>query len=116
MADDTTQPPAAARVPADAVASGGRPTERITPAHLYRAVALAFLLALVCRYWDDLTRVFLLGYAAAILAVILNALRRRLNVRRKRITADGAKDWSDVVSFQKGTAAEVAAYLREVSR
>lgn len=40
----------------------------------------------------------------------------RLNVRRKRITADGAKDWSDVVSFQKGTAAEVAAYLREVSR
>jgi hypothetical protein len=40
----------------------------------------------------------------------------RLNVRRKRIKADGAKDWSDVVSFQKGTAAEVAAYLREVSR
>ncbi len=87
MADDTTQPPAAARVPADAVASGGRPTERITPAHLYRAVALAFLLALVFRYWDDLTRVFLLGYAAAILAVILNALRRRLTVRRKWLAA-----------------------------
>jgi predicted PurR-regulated permease PerM len=87
MADHPTQDHAAARVPADAVAAGHQRTERITAAHLYRAVVLAFLLALVYRYWDDLTRVFLLGYAAAILAVILNALRRRLNVKRKWLAA-----------------------------
>ena len=87
MADDKTHDPAAARVPADAVASGPSLTERITPVHLYRAVALAFLLALVYHYWDDLTRVFLLGYAAAILAVMLNALRGRLHVKRKWLAA-----------------------------
>jgi predicted PurR-regulated permease PerM len=87
MADDKTQPHAAARVPADAVAAGPPRTEGITPAHLYRTVALAFLLALVYRYWDELTRVFLLGYAAGILAVILNALRRRLHVKRKWLAA-----------------------------
>jgi predicted PurR-regulated permease PerM len=87
MADHTTHDHAAARVPADAVASGSRHTERITPAHLYRTVALGFLLALVYRYWDDLTRVFLLGYAAAILAVVLNALRRHLHVQRKWLAA-----------------------------
>lgn len=40
----------------------------------------------------------------------------RLNIRRKRISPDGAKDWSDVVSFQKATATEVAAYMKGVSR
>jgi predicted PurR-regulated permease PerM len=87
MAEHTTHDHAAARVPADAVASGPKHTERITPAHLYRAVALGFLLALVYRYWDDITRVFLLGYAAAILAVVLNAFRRRLHVQRKWLAA-----------------------------
>jgi predicted PurR-regulated permease PerM len=85
MADPAPQP-AAPRVPADAVAAG-RHTERITPAHLYRTVALAFLLAMVYHYWDDLTQVFLLGYAAAILAIVLNALRRHLHVRRKWLAA-----------------------------
>lgn len=87
MADPAPQPHAAARVPADAVAAGQRTTQGITPAHLYRTVALAFLLAMVYRYWDQLTRVFLLGYAAAILAIILNALRRRLHVKRKWLAA-----------------------------
>lgn len=87
MADHTPPNHAAARVPADAVATGPRHAERITPAHLYRAVALAFLLLLVYRYWEDLTRVFLLIYASAILAVVLNALRRRLHVQRKWLAA-----------------------------
>lgn len=87
MADPTSQQPAAARVPADAVANGSRAGDRITPEHLYRAVALAFLLALAYRYWSHLTQVFLLGYAAAILAVILNALRRRLKVKRAWLAA-----------------------------
>jgi predicted PurR-regulated permease PerM len=76
------------RVPADAVAAPHTGlAERLRPAHLYRAVAMAFLLALVFHYWDDLTRVFLLGYAAAILAVILNALQRRLPIQRKWVAA-----------------------------
>jgi predicted PurR-regulated permease PerM len=88
MADASPSQPAAPRVPADAVAATAHgPAQRLTPAHLYRAVALAFLLALVYRYWDALAQVFLLGYAAAILAVILNALRRRLKVKRAWLAA-----------------------------
>jgi predicted PurR-regulated permease PerM len=87
MADDTPQQHAAARVPADAVAAGHKTLAGIAPGHLYRAVGLAFLLALVYRYWDQLTQVLLLGYAAAILAIILNALRRHLHVKRKWLAA-----------------------------
>jgi predicted PurR-regulated permease PerM len=83
-----THDQAAPRVPADAVAAPqSSAAERLRPAHLYRAVALAFLLALLYRYWDELTHVFLLGYAAAILAVVLNALQRRLPIRRKWVAA-----------------------------
>lgn len=87
MSDSTQPPQAAARVPADAVVARSRQTERITPGHVYRAIGLAFLLALVYRYWDPLTQVFLLGYAAAILAVILNGLRRLLKVKRTWLAA-----------------------------
>ena len=61
MADHNTQVHAAARVPADAVAAGPRRTDGLTPQAVYRAVGLAFLLALVYTYWDELTQVFLLG-------------------------------------------------------
>lgn len=72
------------RVPAEAVAAHHhRGIERLRPVHLYRAVGLAFLLALVFHYWDTLLHVFLLVYAAAILAVVLNALRGVLHLRRK---------------------------------
>lgn len=88
MAKHPTDDQAAPRVPADAVAAPhDGMMERLRPAHLYRAVALGFLLMLLYRYWDQLTHVFLLGYAAAILAVVLNALRRRLNVQRKWLAA-----------------------------
>lgn len=86
MAQPTPDQHAAPRVGADAVAAPHR-DGGFRPEHLYRAVALAFLLALVYRYWDDLTHVFLLGYAAAILAVILNALRRKLHWKRKWVAA-----------------------------
>ena len=79
---------AAPRVPADAVATtNDGPMERLRPAHLYRTVGLAFLLLLLYKYWDQITHVFLLGYAAAILAVILNAVRRRLHMKRKWLAA-----------------------------
>lgn len=76
------------RVPADAVAATpDGPMERLRPAHLYRTAGLAFLLLLLFKYWDDITHVFLLGYAAAILAVILNAVRRKLHMKRKWLAA-----------------------------
>jgi predicted PurR-regulated permease PerM len=80
----SARPAAAARVPAEAVAvHHDRGLDRLRPVHLYRAVGLAFLLALTFRYWDALLRVLLLVYAAAILAVVLNALRGVLRIQRK---------------------------------
>lgn len=88
MAKQPDEEQAAPRVPADAVAATpDGPRERLRPAHLYRTVGLAFLLLLLYKYWDQITHVFLLGYAAAILAVILNAVRRRLNMKRKWLAA-----------------------------
>lgn len=88
MAKNPADEQAAPRVPADAVAAThDGPLDRLRPAHLYRTAGLAFLLLLVFKYWDQLTHVFLLGYAAAILAVILNAVRRKLNMKRKWLAA-----------------------------
>ena len=51
----------------------------IVPADaLYKAVGLFFLLAFFFRYFPQLSRVLLLIYAAAILAIVLNAIVRRL--------------------------------------
>lgn len=87
MAHDTEERPAP-RIPADAVAAHSHSlTDRVRPVHLYRMVALGFLLALLYRYWDQITRVLLLAYAAAILAVILNAVRSRLPLQRKWMAA-----------------------------
>ena len=74
---------AAGPVQADAVAAPRGAAGHLRPEHLYRALGLALLLALVYRYFDALSRVFLLAYAAAILAVAFNALRAWLPLRRK---------------------------------
>lgn len=88
MANHPAEEQAEPRVPADAVAAPhDGPLERLRPAHLYRTAGLAFLLLLLFKYWDQLTHVFLLGYAAAILAVILNAVRRKLHMKRKWLAA-----------------------------
>jgi predicted PurR-regulated permease PerM len=92
MGQEEKQPTAdraAPRVSAEAVAvrHDERGVERLRPVHLYRAVALAFLLAMVFRYWEPLLRLLLLLYAAAILAVVLNALRHKLRLQRKWLAA-----------------------------
>lgn len=88
MAHDAPQPPPAPPVPAEAVAVARAPRgEGLRPAHLYRAVALAFGLAVVFRFFGPVAEALLLGYAAAILAVLLNAVRRRLHVRRRWMAA-----------------------------
>lgn len=51
-------------------------------ARLYGPVLLLFLLALAYRFFDTLSRVLLIAYGAAILAVALNALVRRIPVKR----------------------------------
>lgn len=55
---------------------------RGTRANPYGPVLLLFLLALAYRYFDTLSRVLLIAYAAAILAVALNVVVRRLPIKR----------------------------------
>ena len=59
----------------------------VQPRHLYHAAGLLFLLALLFKFFDQISQVLLLGYAAAILAVGLDALQRRLPLRRKWFAA-----------------------------
>jgi predicted PurR-regulated permease PerM len=83
-----TEPPVrehtAPPVPPEAVAAphghGARP---LRPEDLYRAVALAFLLALTFKFFDTLVRVFLLVYASAILATLFGTLRRVIPLKRR---------------------------------
>jgi predicted PurR-regulated permease PerM len=49
---------------------------------LYRAVGLAFLLALIFRHFDPLAHVLLIAFVGAILAVTFNAVVSRLPMRR----------------------------------
>lgn len=81
-------PGAGGRVPPGAVRPPrGIPRVVIEREHLYKAVALAFLLAVVYRYLDAVVQVFLLAYAAAILAVLFNAVVRRFPLERRWMTA-----------------------------
>ncbi|HEV2149536.1 MAG TPA: AI-2E family transporter [Longimicrobiaceae bacterium] len=59
----------------------------IRPEHLYKAAGLLFLLALLYRFFQEITYGLLLLYAAAILAVLFNALVSRLPLERKWVTA-----------------------------
>jgi predicted PurR-regulated permease PerM len=59
----------------------------LRPEHLYKATGLIFLFALVYRYFTALTQTFLLLYAAAILAVALNPIARRMPLDRKWVAA-----------------------------
>jgi predicted PurR-regulated permease PerM len=56
-------------------------------AHLYRAVLLLFGLALALRFFEVVARFLLITYAAAVLAVALNALGRRLPLQRRWLAA-----------------------------
>lgn len=82
-ASDPTSPPA------DAVAAPPSPGGAVflRPGHLYRAVWLAFLLALLFHFFGTIAQTLLLAYAAAILAVALNAATSRLPLNRKWVAA-----------------------------
>ena len=76
MRPEPTRPPSAS--PAAPHLSGALRAE-----HLYKFAGLLFLLALAYRFFDTLSRVFLMVYAAAIVAVALNAIVRRLPMKRR---------------------------------
>jgi predicted PurR-regulated permease PerM len=59
-----------------------RPTE-LRPEHLYKFAGLLFLLALVYRFFAPISRVLLIVYAAAILAVAFNMVVRRIPMQRR---------------------------------
>lgn len=75
--------------PPDAVAAPPSPGGAVylRPGHLYRAVTLAFLLALLFHFFTPLARALLLAYAAAILAVGLSAVTSRIPLNRKWVAA-----------------------------
>lgn len=55
----------------------------LRPEHLYKAVGLFFLLLFLYRYFDAIKQTLLLVYAAAIVAVALNPIAKRIPVERK---------------------------------
>lgn len=59
----------------------------IRPEHLYKFAGLLFLLALAFHFFDPLSRVLLLAYASAVLAVVLNAVVRHVPLKRGWVAA-----------------------------
>lgn len=59
----------------------------VRPEHLYKAAGLLFLLALLFDHFTSIAHVLLIAYAAAILAVALNALISRLPGERRWVTS-----------------------------
>lgn len=84
-----TQEPDYGPVPPQAVAAppNAAPRLPLAPEHLYKAGGLLFLFALLYRYFEELAQVFLVVYAAAILAVALNVIVRLFPVERRWVTA-----------------------------
>jgi predicted PurR-regulated permease PerM len=50
--------------------------------HLYKAIGLAFVLALLFRYFDAVSRVLLIAFVGVILGIAFNALAIRIPLRR----------------------------------
>ena len=88
MPDERTESEHAS-TPPQAVAAPRPPAGpvHLRPQHLYKAAGLLFLLALLYRFFDAVTHTLLLAYAAAILAVGLNALTSRLPLERRWVAA-----------------------------
>lgn len=73
MADHTPTAPSRAERHTDS---------HLRPPHIYKAIGLIFLLALLFPALDQIIRIFLLVYAAVIVAIVLNPLATRLPIGR----------------------------------
>jgi predicted PurR-regulated permease PerM len=54
----------------------------VQPQHLYKAIGLFFVLALLFHFFSEIAQTLLLVYGAAILAVALNPITRRIPLQR----------------------------------
>jgi len=85
------QPPRSTRAAPDAadarIASTISDLRAIRPQHLYRTALLLLGLALVFRFFREISQTLLLVYAASIIAIVLNPLAQRLPVQRKLTAA-----------------------------
>jgi predicted PurR-regulated permease PerM len=79
--------PAGSDTPATAGGNGRGRSRGLEGADLYRAAGLMFLLALVLLHFDPLARVLLLAFVAAIVAIALNKIVRRIPLHRGLATA-----------------------------
>ncbi|MEW5928805.1 MAG: AI-2E family transporter [Gemmatimonadota bacterium] len=89
MPESSQEPESTTSTPPRSVAAPREPPGAVylRPEHLYKAIGLAFLLALLFRFFDKLTHGLLLLFAAAIFAVLLNAIVRSVPLRRKWVAA-----------------------------
>lgn len=78
--DESSVPPGAVVPPRRAAAA------RVRPEHLYKAIGLSLLAALVYRFFEDAARIFLLVYGAAIFAVALNIVVGLFPSQRRWVT------------------------------
>lgn len=111
-AADPTSPPASA------MAAPPPPPGAVflRPGHLYRAAWLAFLLALLFHFFATIAETLLLAYAAAILAVALNAATSRLPLNRKWVAAlTGILVLGGVVALLWWGAPAVVAQFRDLA-
>lgn len=111
-AADPTSPSAAA------VAAPSSPPGAVflRPGHLYRTAWLAFLLALLFHFFGTIAETLLLAYAAAILAVALNAATSRLPLNRKWVAAlTGILVLGGVVALLWWGAPAVVAQFRDLA-
>ncbi len=120
MADTPEQRAAADPIapPAGVVAAPPPPGGAVLlrPGHLYRAVWLAFLLALLFHFFGTIAETLLLAYAAAILAVALNAATSRLPLNRKWVAAiTGVAFLAGVVGLLWFGAPAVVAQFRDLA-
>jgi predicted PurR-regulated permease PerM len=76
-----------ASTPPEAVVGRARGAVYLCPEHLYKAVALFFLLAFLYRFFPQISNGLLLLYAAAIFAVLLNAIVEPFPMQRKWVAA-----------------------------
>jgi predicted PurR-regulated permease PerM len=81
--------PRSASVPPHAVVPPAipKPPVVLQPQHLYKAVGLLLIVLVFYRFFDEITRILLIVYASAVLAVALNVVVRLFPAGRRLVAA-----------------------------
>ncbi|MEX2584089.1 MAG: AI-2E family transporter, partial [Gemmatimonadota bacterium] len=103
-------------------------SRRFEPGHLYKAIGLFFLLLILYAHFDPITRVLLIVFASAILAIALNVLVELVPQYRRAVSAllgllilaaIGAAFWFAVPALAgqlRGLSAEVPRFQEVLQR